>query len=81
MFVLNGDLIFVIVVCEKFDKVVVVIVMMLNVDFEKEDKVGENVLMFVLLNGDFGFVKLLIDKGVEVSKKGWVLLYYVVING
>jgi ankyrin repeat protein len=37
--------------------------------------------MLASLNGDAGLVKLLIDKGAEVSKKGWAPLHYAATNG
>ncbi|MBR8412436.1 ankyrin repeat domain-containing protein [Burkholderia cenocepacia] len=77
----NGDPILVIAAREKSDKVAAAIATTPNVDLEKEDKVGENALMLASLNGDLGLVKLLIDKGAEVSKKGWAPLHYAATNG
>ncbi|ABI87383.1 MULTISPECIES: ankyrin repeat domain-containing protein [Burkholderia] len=77
----NGDPILVIAAREKSDKVAAAIATTPNVDLEKEDKAGENALMLASLNGDVGLVKLLIDKGAEVSKKGWAPLHYAATNG
>ena len=77
----NGDPILVIAAREKSDKVAAAIATTPNVDLEKEDKAGENALMLASLNGDVGLVKLLIDKGAEVSKKGWAPLHYAAANG
>ncbi|MGS0892259.1 ankyrin repeat domain-containing protein [Burkholderia stagnalis] len=77
----NGDPLLVIAAREKSDKVAAAIATTPNVDLEKEDKAGENALMLASLNGDVGLVKLLIDKGAEVGKKGWAPLHYAATNG
>ncbi|MBE0632518.1 MAG: ankyrin repeat domain-containing protein, partial [Burkholderia vietnamiensis] len=77
----NGDPLLVIAAREKSDKVAAALAATPNVDLEKEDKAGENALMLASLNGDAGLVKLLIDKGAEVSKKGWAPLHYAATNG
>ncbi|KVG38017.1 ankyrin repeat domain-containing protein [Burkholderia ubonensis] len=77
----NGDPLIVIAAREKSDKVAAALAAAPNVDLEKEDKAGENALMLASLNGDVGLVKLLIDKGAEVSKKGWAPLHYAATNG
>ncbi|WP_412021688.1 MULTISPECIES: ankyrin repeat domain-containing protein [Burkholderia] len=77
----NGDPLLVIAAREKSDKVAAAIATTPNVDLEKEDKAGENALMLASLNGDVGLAKLLIDKGAEVSKKGWAPLHYAATNG
>ena len=77
----NGDPLLVIAAREKSDKVAAALASAPNVDLEKEDKAGENALMLASLNGDLGLVKLLIDKGAEVSKKGWAPLHYAATNG
>ena len=70
----NGDPLIVIAAREKSDKVAAALATTPNVDLEKEDKAGETALMLASLNGDVGLAKLLIDKGAEVSKKGWAPL-------
>ncbi|MBY4829218.1 ankyrin repeat domain-containing protein [Burkholderia dolosa] len=77
----NGDPLLVIAAREKSDKVAAALARAPNVDLEKTDKAGENALMLASLNGDVGLVKLLIDKGAEVSKKGWAPLHYAATNG
>ncbi|CAN7348483.1 ankyrin repeat domain-containing protein [Trinickia sp. LjRoot230] len=52
-----------------------------NTDLEKLDSAGENAMMLAALNGDIALVKLLIDKGAEVNKKGWAPLHYAAANG
>jgi uncharacterized protein len=77
----KGDPLLVIAAREKSDKVAAALASTPNVDLEKEDKAGENALMLASLNGDVGLVKLLIDKGAEVNKKGWAPLHYAATNG
>ena len=77
----NGDPLIVIAAREKSDKVAAALATTPNVDLEKEDKAGETALMLASLNGDVGLAKLLIDKGAEVSKKGWAPLHYAATNG
>ena len=77
----NGDPLLVIAAREKSDKVAAALASAANVDLEKEDKAGENALMLASLNGDVALVKLLIDKGAEVSKKGWAPMHYAATNG
>ncbi|MXN75528.1 ankyrin repeat domain-containing protein [Burkholderia sp. 4701] len=77
----NGDPLLVIAAREKSDKVAAALAAAPKIDLEKEDKAGENALMLASLNGDVGLVKLLIDKGAEVSKKGWAPLHYAATNG
>ncbi len=77
----TGDPLIVIAAREKSDKVAAALATTPNVDLEKEDKAGENALMLASLNGDIGLAKLLIDKGAEVSKKGWAPLHYAATNG
>ncbi|RQR57985.1 ankyrin repeat domain-containing protein [Burkholderia sp. Bp9002] len=77
----NGDPLLVVAAREKSDKVAAALIAAPKIDLEKEDKAGENALMLASLNGDVGLVKLLIDKGAEVSKKGWAPLHYAATNG
>ena len=77
----TGDPLLVIAAREKSDKVAAALASAPNVDLEKEDKAGENALMLASLNGDTGLVKLLIDKGAEVNKKGWAPLHYAATSG
>ncbi|KDB06762.1 Ankyrin repeat-containing domain-containing protein [Burkholderia sp. lig30] len=77
----KGDPLLVIAAREKSDKVAAALASTPSVDLEKEDKAGENALMLASLNGDVGLVKLLIDKGAEVNKKGWAPLHYAATNG
>jgi uncharacterized protein len=77
----KGDPLLVIAAREKSDKVAAALAAAPNVDLEKTDAAGENALMLASLNGDLGLAKLLIDKGAEVSKKGWTALHYAATNG
>ncbi|MGZ2745129.1 ankyrin repeat domain-containing protein [Burkholderia stagnalis] len=77
----NGDPLLVVAAREKSDKVAAALIAAPKIDLEKEDKAGENALMLASLNGDVGLVRLLIDKGAEVSKKGWAPLHYAATNG
>jgi uncharacterized protein len=77
----KGDPLLVIAAREKSDKVAAALATAPNVDLEKTDAAGENALMLASLNGDLGLAKLLIDKGAEVSKKGWTALHYAATNG
>jgi uncharacterized protein len=66
---------------EKSDKVAKALIDNPNTDIEKLDKHDENAMMLAALNGDIDLVKLLIDKGAEVNKKGWAPLHYAATNG
>ncbi|CAJ8052075.1 ankyrin repeat-containing protein [Burkholderia pseudomallei] len=77
----NGDPLLVIAAREKSDQVAAALAAAPNVELDKEDKAGENALMLAALNGDLPLVKLLVDKGAEVSKKGWSPLHYAATNG
>ncbi|AOJ09777.1 ankyrin repeat domain-containing protein [Burkholderia mayonis] len=77
----NGDPLIVVAAREKSDQVAAALAAAPNVDLDKEDKAGENALMLASLNGDLPLVKLLVDKGAEVSKKGWAPLHYAATNG
>ncbi|GLU35653.1 ankyrin repeat domain-containing protein [Trinickia caryophylli] len=66
---------------EKSDNVAKLLAGAANVDLEKVDKADETALMLAALNGDTDLVKLLIDKGAEVNKKGWAPLHYAAANG
>ncbi|RDK03870.1 ankyrin repeat domain-containing protein [Paraburkholderia lacunae] len=66
---------------EKSDKVGAALIANPKTDIEIEDKAGENAMMMAALNGDIDFVKLLIAKDAEVSKKGWTPLHYAAANG
>jgi ankyrin repeat protein len=66
---------------EKSDNVAKLLVDNPNTDIEKVDSHDENAMMLAALNGDTGLVKLLIDKGAEVNKKGWAPLHYAAANG
>lgn len=77
----KGNPLLVIAAREKSDKVADALASAPNVDLEKTDPAGENALMMASLNGDLPLVKLLIDKGAEVSKKGWSPLHYAATNG
>ena len=66
---------------EKSDKVAAALIADADTDVEKLDRAGENAMMLAALNGDLALVKLLIDKGAEVNKKGWAPLHYAAANG
>jgi hypothetical protein len=66
---------------EKSDRVAALLASNPDTDIEKLDSAGENALMLAALNGDLNLVKLLIDKGAEVNKKGWAPLHYAAANG
>ncbi|MEK6315222.1 MAG: ankyrin repeat domain-containing protein [Burkholderia gladioli] len=77
----RGNPLIVIAAREKSDKVAEALASAPNVDLEKTDPAGENALMMASLNGDLPLVKFLVDKGAEVSKKGWTALHYAATNG
>jgi uncharacterized protein len=77
----KGNPLLVIAAREKSDKVSEALAAAPNVDLEKTDPAGENGLMMASLNGDLPLVKYLVDKGAEVSKKGWTALHYAATNG
>ena len=66
---------------EKSDKVVAALIANSKTDIEITDKVGENAMMMAALNDDLTIVKILIEKGAEVNKKGWAPLHYAAANG
>ncbi|MGF6599717.1 ankyrin repeat protein [Paraburkholderia sp. GAS448] len=66
---------------EKSDKVVAALIANSKTDIEITDKVGENAMMMAALNDDVTIVKILIEKGAEVNKKGWAPLHYAAANG
>jgi ankyrin repeat protein len=66
---------------EKSDKVVAALIANSKTDIELTDKVGENAMMMAALNDDITIVKILIEKGAEVNKKGWAPLHYAAANG
>lgn len=78
----DGMLFLVDVFKDKNIEVVEVFICVKNIDFECINVVGENVLMMVVYQGLLFMVKLLVEMyDVEVNKIGWIVLYYVVING
>lgn len=66
---------------EKSDEVAAALIANPKTDLEKLDGADENAMMLAALNGDLALVKLLIDKGAEVNKKGWAPLHYAAANG
>jgi ankyrin repeat protein len=77
----GGAPLIVIAAREKSDKVAKLLADYPNTDIEKVDSHDENAMMLAALNGDIDLVKLLIDKGAEVNKKGWAPLHYAAANG
>jgi len=66
---------------EKSDQVVGALIANPKTNIEIVDRVGENAMMMAALNNDVAIVKLLIEKGAEVNKKGWAPLHYAAANG
>lgn len=69
------------VICEDLMKVFDVLVNVFDVNLEVQVINGDMLLMLVFFYGNILVVKLLLVCEVEVNCFGWIVLYYVVING